>query len=222
MTRSRWLIAGLVAAAVLFAAGWLVGHLTSTTGDAERQQWEEENDQLLGPKRREWQHAVSLMMREAALASARAKALGDSAARRGAERVASDAEAARLRTTTDSLLRLAALAESADAAIPILRALVSSVTAERDHAIAQRDEERRTAAMWRAGFEAQQEATGHLLARIAADSVRIVDLEGQLERAPKADRWKLSLWGLDVRPGAAVIWNGDKVPEVGVGLVVTP
>lgn len=222
MSRGKWVTAGLIAAAVLFAAGWLVGHLTSTTGEAERQRWQEENRQLLGPKRGEWQRAVSGMMREAALASARANALADSAATREAARVASDAEAARLRVTTDSLWRLAEEAESADAAIPILRGLVASVTAERDHAIAQRDAERETNRILRGAVASQAEATGHLLARITADSVRIADLEGQLERAPKGDRWKLSLWGADIRPGLGAIYGADRDVSIGVGLFVTP
>lgn len=221
MTR-RDLIIGLVAAVLLLGLGFLLGHLASTTGDAERQRWAEENRALLGPQRQAWQQAVSGMMREAALASVRARALADSAAAREAERPAGDATAGALRRATDSLTHLTAIVASAEEAIPVLQALVASVTAERDHAIAQRDEERRTAAMWQAGFEAQMAATAALEQRIAADSARLVDLEGQLERAPKGDRWKLSLWGFDVRPGAAIIYGTDRAVEVGLGLVVTP
>lgn len=219
MTNAKWTVLGAV---LLLLGGVLIGHLLTSTSEAGRKAWEAETQAILRAERATWHTRVDSLENAA---QERQQAAGKAADRARAleqGRQQALATAAHLRQRSDSLAHLLETVQGAEPAIPIYQALVASVTEERDSATARANTEQRIAANWQAAYEAQVEATGLLRARIATDSARIVRLETQLQHYPKADRWKLSVWGVDLRPGVGVMRTAGGDTEVGVGLFVTP
>jgi hypothetical protein len=98
--------------------------------------------------------------------------------------------------------------------------LVHSVQAELEQAKGTTTKARAEADDWKAAYTEQLQATAGLRARIATDSLRIIDLEDQLEARPKPAREGLTLLGLTFRECA---FGGvtTKGAAAGVGLCAT-
>jgi len=204
----KWLVAGLVAAALLFGVGWIIGHRGATTGDAERQAWQARTDSLLGAARDQHRAVIdslALVARADSVAAVEAERRADRA-RRAADSLAAEA---------DTLAALVAVAQSAADSLALYPPLVETLMAT---------VERRTAEA-----EALTGALGSVRSELAAwrataerESRRVVELEEQLRSAPKPPRWRVRIWGADVRPGAfaGIALGGGAT--AGVGVVVTP
>jgi hypothetical protein len=209
----------VVAVVVLFVLGAVVGHLLTSTSDADRAAWEARVDSTLTVERERHQAEIARLRSQMAADSAAADS-----ARRAGEAASRDADRARgsasaARASADSLLAaLGGLAALPDSVGRLVGALQEADSAREVEAAALR---RRIAA-----DSTRLLAMGRLVARgdsvAGAQALRIARLEGDLEARPGPDRWRLRLWGLDIRPGAAAIYTPGGDAAVGVGLLVTP
>ena len=195
MSRSRWLIVGLVVAALLVVAGFLGGHVASTRSAGELAEARQRADSLLGDARRDHQRAIDSL---AALARA------DSLEAARLERIAAQraGEVARWRAEADTLTALVLVAETARDSLALYPALVASL----DSALVV-SEQRADA------LESALRVTRSELAawrQVAArGSERITQLEGVIADLRRPERWSLRLLGVRVAPG------------VGAGLTTT-
>lgn len=204
----RWLVAGLVAAAMLVGLGWWIGHRSVTSSEAERAAWQSRTDSLLGVERDRYRALVASLRDSVVVDTSEAARL-----RRVAERA--DSGARRWRAEADTLTALLVVAGTVRDS---LRLYQRGVTV-RDSIVARETARADTLA---AALEVSMQATARLLTVARADSIRINALESQLRSAPKPPRWELRAWGLRVRPGAFVGLGLGGGATAGVGLVVTP
>lgn len=223
MTAWKWAVVGLVAAALLLGLGFLWGHVSSTTSEADRLAWEARTDSLLGVARQAHRDTVEAQMARADSAEAAAKRLAERARQAEANRAESDAAAARLAHQSDSLEAVLAGATSTEEMVIGLTGLLASVRGELAHAKAEIVTARGEADDAKGAYEKQLLASAELRGRIANDSLRILDLEQDLEDRPKSDRWRLRFLGMDFRP---CVFTGvgidDRRGTVGAGACATP
>lgn len=204
----RWLVAGLLAAVVLFGAGWVVGHRGATTSDADRQAWQQVTDSLLGAARDQHRRVIDSLA-----AIARADSIAAVEAQRRADRARRAADS--LAAETDALAALVIVARNAADSLALYPPLVESLL----ETVEQRSEEANALRVTLASTRSELAAWRATAER---EGRRVVELERQLEAAPKSERWRVRIWGADVRPGAfAGIAIGGGA-TAGVGLVVTP
>ena len=85
MTRSRWLIVGLVVAVLLVVAGFIGGHVASTRSAGELAAARKRADSLLGEARRDHQRALDSLAAVARADSVEAARLERVAAERAGE-----------------------------------------------------------------------------------------------------------------------------------------
>lgn len=145
-----------------------------TSTQAEYKRWHQATDSLLTHQRAAWQADVARWSARAAAARRDAAAYADSATR--AEQ-ASREQAARADTLQATLRLVGSAADS----LRVYPALVTALTADREAAVTARD-------AWHAAFLREAAATATLTQRIGRDSLRIGELERQLQQAPKAPR----------------------------------
>lgn len=221
MTPSRWIIVGLVTAVALFATGAFLGYGAGTSSDAEHATWEARTDSLMNEERKLFRARIAGHMARADSAEARAAVSADRARRAEAGRAQANAVAGELADQSATIAAaLALVTERADSVAGLVQ-LVHSVQGELEQAKQTTTKARAEADDWKAAYDEQLQATAGLRARIATDSVRIIDLEDQLVARPKPKRDGFTLLGIDFEPcGAAII--GTRGADVGIGVCGTP
>lgn len=208
---SNWkvLVAGLVAAAVLFGVGFVLGHVTSTSGDPERIAWEARVDSLLGEQRDRHRVEVRAIRDSFAGDTATVARLRRAADR---ERAAGRAWQAVADTLQGQLAQATVAADSLDVYPALLVAKDSALSREIE----------RGDSLELAVDVAVGRAVARLLEAAEKDSVRIAELERELEHRPKPSRWRIPLLGLDVRPCAFAGIGIDRRGTLGAGACLTP
>jgi hypothetical protein len=210
MTSTRWAIAGLVAALVLFVVGGLLGYRLGTSSDAEHRIWREETRTLRDSLERAHREEMAAVREGVASDSAARVAAEREARRQTAASQASQAEADTLRAE----LAIAELAADSVAMLRIYPALVVKL----DSAVSR--ETARGDALEEA-LAAEKRATARLTGMIGTQVAIIGQLQDQVSRIPKPKRRGIRLLGVDVAPcGYAGV--GTRGTDAGVGLCVTP
>lgn len=208
---------------VVFALGAAAGHVLTTSSDAERREWQERTDSLLGEARFHYLNTLQALADSAAADSAaQAEALAETRrqlAIANAHREAADSSLG----VADSLRNALQQSQTAADSIPVLlaessalRATIASERAESDALRQSIADETHPAILAGARLAARLRQT------IQTQADRIGVLEGQLAAAPKGERWSFELWGLDFDVGPTVSYTIDGDVELGVGLMVTP
>lgn len=202
----RWLIAGLVAAALLLGLGWWLGHRSVTSTAAERAAWQATTDSLLGEAQRQHGATVAALLDSVSRGTSEAARLRNVAALEQAQRVRWQAEA-------DTLHAQLVVAGTVRDSLRLYQRGVTVLDSALTHEIARGDS-------LAAGLDRALLATARLLTVHRIDSTRISALEHQLASAPKPARWELRLFGVRVRPAGAIILDTGGAVRVGVGLAL--
>lgn len=207
-TAWRWLVAGLVAGALLFGTGWWLGHRSVTSTAAERDAWQARADSVLGVEREQHQRAVAAILDSVGADTAEVARLRRQAAAGLLLRRRWQAEADTL--TAMLVVRAGTARDSIDLYQRVVVAMDSAVSREtaRGDSLA-------------AALDRSLLATARLLTIHRIDSTRIAGLEALVVSAPQPPRYELRLMGVRVRPGGAVVLDVTGRVRAGLGLVVT-
>lgn len=204
MTAWRWAVVGLVAAALLFGAGWWIGHRSVTTSEAERAAWQAGTDSLLGAQREAHRREVEQLLQGVTVDSTEIRRLAARAAAEKRDREKWQAEA-------DTLTAMLAFAKTAADSIPIYQGMVAAGDSALGHEIGRGDS-------LDTALDLAEKSKAVLLSVIAIKDTRITVLEGQLASAPKPSRYEFRLLGLRTRCGAGVMY-GTRGADIGVACV---
>lgn len=208
MSGWKWGIAGLVAAATLFGVGFLLGHRSATTGDAERRAWLDSTNVLLGAAKEAHLAQLGPLLAEVEAANIEIAKYRNSTIRERGEHQRWQAEA-------DTLTAMLAFAETAADSLPLYQRIIekkdSTIRAD-SSAIATLD----------TALGLSEQSKSVLLSVISTKDTRITALEEQLRRAPKGNRWELQLLGVRIRAGVGVVVTAGGQVRPAVGLFATP
>lgn len=205
MKPGRWVIVGLVAAVLLLAVGFWLGHRSVTTSTADAQAWRDSTAVLLGQARKAHAAEVDSLRDEIRFSDAQMLSIraSDQHAR---------LRAYQSRAAADSLQ--AVLAEYSEIPIdslaiyPAIVALQDSTIAAQASALAAQD----------SALAIAERSRSVLLQVVDQQESRIHVLEGQLTTTPKPERASLRLGRFTVRWCATV--HVVRVDRVGTGPAV--
>lgn len=204
----RWVVAGLVAAAILLGLGWWLGHRSVTSTAADAQAWRDSTAVLLGEAAEAHQAEVDSVLGVADSLERQARRLVE-------QRNQASARAAGWSVAADSLQAvLAGYSEipiDSLAIYPVIVALQDSTIRMQEAALATLDSALVTS-------EQSRTVQDGIIARQAS---RLTVLEQQLATTPKPPRLELRLFGGRFRPGCAAGVDAGLHPRLVCGVTVT-